>query len=63
MQGSAPACRTCVSKKQQILMHFACFEFAVRLDELHADICSCMLGMRNKKRFRMRDARLEFVVR
>ena len=44
-------------------MHFACFEFAVRLDELHADICSCMLGMRNKKRFRMRDARLEFVVR
>ena len=44
----APACRTCVDK-QRIRVYFACLKFAVRLDDLHADVCSCMLGMRNKK--------------
>ena len=29
MQESAPACCACVRKKQQIIMHFACLEFAV----------------------------------
>jgi hypothetical protein len=52
------------ARKKRIRIHFACLEFTVRLDELHADVCSCMLGMRNnKKRILMWDARHEFAVR
>ena len=48
---------------KQVLMHFAYLEFAVPVDELHADVCSCMLDMRNKNTNLMQDALLEFAVR
>jgi hypothetical protein len=43
--------------EKRIRVQFACLKFAVRLDELYADVYSCMLGMRNKKRIIMRGAR------